>query len=299
MAGGEIDWIHLKDENTDQYWLVPDILKREGITLPRSDESGLLTIKDLPPSAAVTMRIQHSNFVRQIIDVKNAVDRGPVPVVMQRGSPLFVEVVVAATGEPAVDASVRVSGFPNAINIHDEAVDAEGRFTTRLGELQHVNISVKHPTLLARKRFSFRGWNPTDPVGERVRFELFPQAKVTGRVLGPGNEPLAGVEVVLTADRHELAFGRTNEKGQYEITGPAGWCEVSVRIKHGFYGEPRRTHGVQLSPDKLTEASRSFFARRVPRSRGVAVLPDGRPVSGAFIHIPHSFPDSPSRIRRR
>ncbi|MGE5191467.1 MAG: carboxypeptidase regulatory-like domain-containing protein [Deltaproteobacteria bacterium] len=294
IAGADVDWIHWHDDNSDDFWLLSEVLKREGIGLPRSDEQGLIKIENLPPFAAVTMRIKHPDYARQVVEAKVAAGRGPVPVTMQRGSPLFVEVADAATGEAVPDARVNVSGIPNTIAIFDEQVDAQGVFTTRLGDVEHVTVSVSHPTLLARKpSVLYRGWNPTDAVGERLRFELVPRAKVSGRVLDQNQQPIKGVTVALATDRVQTGRAATDENGRYEMEGPAGWGEVSVQDRGGFYAQPRRTLGVDLSPERPVEAG-DLFARRIPPVRGVVVLPDGSPAAGAFVTLPHSFPQSSS-----
>jgi beta-lactamase regulating signal transducer with metallopeptidase domain len=291
VAGAELDWIHWQDETSDQFWLPLELLKREGLTLPHSDEQGLMTIDNLPPDATVTVRVKHPDYVRQIAEMKVVADKRPVPVMLQRGSPLFVEVVVAATGEPAADAYVSVSGIPNALALHDQPVDAQGRFMIRLGDLKHMNVGVSHPTLLARKPYvSYRGWNPTDPIGERLRFELFRRAKVTGRVLDQDQRPLNGVTVILATDRQQTGKAVTDDNGRYEIDCPEGWGELSVHDGRGFYAEPRRTRGVDLSPERVAEAD-DLFARRVPPLRGVVVLPDGKPAVRAFVTFPGSFPN--------
>jgi peroxiredoxin len=211
---------------------------------------------------------------------------------MQRGSPLFVEVVDAAMGMAAPDARVTVNGIPNTMAILHEQVDERGQFSTRLGDVEHMSVSVSHPTLLARKpSVLYRGWNPTDRVGERLRFELFPRAKAFGRVVDQNQQPLQGVSVALATDRVHTARAVTDENGRYEVEGPAGWAELSIEDRGGFFAEPRRTLGVELSPEGAAEVG-DLFARRIPPVRGTVVRSDGRPAAGAFVTFRHSFPES-------
>lgn len=97
---------------------------------------------------------------------------------------------------------------------------------------------------------------PKDSLGDRqIDFSLIPaNVTIRGRVTDDDRKPIAGYQVEYCIDLNGTGtncggkYIRTNEKGEYEITGCAYHKSLSVRVESG--SKPRKWHEEDATKDK-------------------------------------------------
>ena len=274
IARVELDLLSWQEDGMEQFWFPIEVLRREGVAVPRSDAAGLLTIDNVPSGNKISVRLKHADFAPVSAASTAGNDAPPQPIVLHDGLPVIVQVVNAATGKPAAGAFVSVDGGHS-----HEAVDAAGKLVTHVPSYTRYDIRVQHPTLIVRSVVHEQNSQP----GSHWRYELAPRAKAVGRVVDADDfRPLPGVTVSLQANGNRISEALSDEKGRYEIEGPEGYVELLVRDWRGVYTDPRKDLNVELSSvDALEDVD--LFAHIDPPAHGVVVGTDGRPAAGALV----------------
>jgi thiol-disulfide isomerase/thioredoxin len=279
VEGAEVQRLAWKSGNSNWFGLPLEALGND-FDRPRSDNNGVLTVQNLPSGTTVKVTVKHANFARHTVEVNVPTDTS-LELVLRKGRPLVIEVVEAATGAAAKEATIDISRTGDD-DMHDVPVDEHGRLTVRIAHARSLVVHARHPRLLAKEWLSLGDWDEDSDTPSAVRFELVVMARVKGRVVDEKGQPAAGVVVNLAGSRKVLARSRTDDSGHYDIEGPEGDAVLEVHDGGDYYAEAKQQVRVTLSPDSPVEAA-DLVAHRVPSLRGVVVLPDGGPAANALV----------------
>jgi protocatechuate 3,4-dioxygenase beta subunit len=292
VAGAVLHFLAWKTPRADWFWLPPEVWQRENLQLPTSDRGGTLVVPGLPRDAVCRGQLRHPDFARTSFEAASPGDK-PVAVRLERGWPLTVVAVDAATDKPAPKATVTLTGFPDTMDLIDEPVGPDGMLTVRLGKASHITINVHHPDLIAP------GWDRIDEwgapnAGHVFKATLWRRAKARGRVVDDKTgRPVAGVRLGLNAHgvRQIITFAQSNASGKFEIEGPEGEADVQVLSGRGYWAEQNASTLVHLDPARMAESA-DLKVKRLPMVRGTVVLPDGKPLARALVVGRADFPCS-------
>jgi RNA polymerase sigma factor (sigma-70 family) len=272
-----------KSPRTDWSWLPLEILKQEKIQVPVTDKTGSFNVSRIPENTFCQGKLKHPGYAHAHFETTVA-DAKSAAIKMERGYPITVVALDAATGKPVPNATVTLTGFPHSINLYNEPVDPEGKLTIRLGRARVITIKVHHPDLLSPRWESLDEWGDF-PSDHTSVFKLAHRAIVHGRVLDEKTrEPLSGVRLVLSAfGTHQgIAYGTSDQSGHYEIEGPEEWVTVGVMPAAGYWGGEYKRAEVELKSSRATQA-KDILAKRLPVVRGEVILPDGRDAPGVLV----------------
>jgi thiol-disulfide isomerase/thioredoxin len=282
VQDAEFDEVVWKTPDSDWFWLPLGVLALEGIETPKSDKEGLLTIGGIPSGALVKGRVKHRDFAWRQFERADA-KREPLELRLERGDPLTIQAVHAATGEPVPGATVTLQGRPESINFYDRPVGVDGILALRLPEARDITIHVRHPDLICPR--SDRIYWTFATGGHVFRAVLHRKAKVAGRCVDEKTgEPLAGVLVMLSAQgvNQIIAYGVSDKSGQYEIDAPEGPVQVEVRSGNGYWTEREYRVSVKADPARTAQAD-DLKVKRLPTIRGQVIGADGKPVRQALV----------------
>ncbi len=296
VAGAELRSIQWNTGSRKSFGLFPKLMEAEQIEVPRSDAAGLLSFPRLPADAYCRVRLMHPDYVGEILENLKA-DQS-IDVTLKTGYPIVVTAINAETSEPVTDATVSISGSPSGINVTDAKVAEDGTYRTRLPvQTEHLTVWVRHPSL------------STDEVTREYRdgvvhydAQLYRRGVVRGRVVDQSTgEPVSGLYVNLTKHRNKIGQAVSGNDGTFEIPVPAGsYFRVSVQGGQGFYTgvyKELRTLDQQLPNDVLTPAPQvdvkvtpgetvvlaDMTVNRLPKVKGVVLMPDGQPAAGVLV----------------
>src|SRR5205823_5245264 len=119
VAGAALDWVGWKTDRSDWCWLPVEVLRRERGAAPATDRDGRLSLPGLPEGCVCQGRLRHPDFARAHFEGARP-GGADAALRMGRGQPLTVVAVEAATGKPAREATVSLSGSPQSISVLDE-----------------------------------------------------------------------------------------------------------------------------------------------------------------------------------
>jgi RNA polymerase sigma factor (sigma-70 family) len=285
VKGAVLDGVGWKTQRSDWSWLPVEVLRRQGMPVPTTDTAGRVTIPALPVGCVCRGGLKHPDFARLYFEsVRPGGDE--IPLRMERGAPLTVEAVEAATGKPAVGATVTLTGSPDSINLYQVPVGPDGKFTVRLGAARDVTILVHHPELISPRWERIDEWDPSSSA-HKCRAELRRRAKVRGRVVDEKTgQPVSGVQLGLNAAgvNQIISYGQADEAGRYEIVGPEGGATVQVMDGSGYWAERSRNVTVTLDPAAPVQAA-DLVVKRLPTLRGIVVTADGKPSARALVTV--------------
>jgi len=292
VEGAELDYLCWKSPEEAKSWLLPDVLRREGISIPASDKHGRLRIDGMPRGAVCEGRVKHPRFARCPFE---HLPPGAQPhrLAFERGYPITVRAIKKETGEPVADATVTVRGSPRSINIDDEPVDANGELVVRLGAATRIRVFVDHPELIWPELYRIDAWGDA-PSDLTIDAKFVRRATVTGRVVDEQTgEPAPGVVVGLEAygTGRIISPRTTDESGRYETSGPEGYVKLRVLPFNGYWASRMHDVTAELDPAEPTAAP-DLIARKLPTIRGTVKLPDGRTAGNTLVCI-HSSREAP------
>ncbi|MGD2115448.1 MAG: carboxypeptidase-like regulatory domain-containing protein [Acidobacteriota bacterium] len=171
--------------------------------------------------------------------------------------------------------------------------DRHGRVELRLPRdvFRWAVASDRHPTTAERTLDLRSSCGEAEP----VRVVLDPGNRITGRVVGPGDEPLAGAEVRVQHDPRTPSYVdvldgvrirphrevATDAGGRFDLPGLAGGTEYRLDVRRPGFGPAERS----VRPD--AGDAESLVIRLEPSARLVVAVvdPDGRGIEGAEIRI--------------
>jgi hypothetical protein len=153
------------------------------------------------------------------------------------------QVINSATGVPIPRALVRMSGLNNRAMLTDH----EGKFRfEQLTGLQFSQTTSTFVNLQVTKPGYYQSSDPMEPGIQSYPVDqsntplvvrLYPEALITGTVIGPDGEPLARISV--TARRSsfdesghrwlQIGQGQTDQHGEFRMTVPAGDYKIETR----------------------------------------------------------------------
>jgi beta-lactamase regulating signal transducer with metallopeptidase domain len=296
VAGVELWSIQWNTGSRKWFGLYPQLMEVEQIEVPRSDATGLLSFPRLPANVNCTVYLRHPDYVGEMLE--NLQIDQPVNVTLNTGYPIVVTAINAETSEPVTDATVSISGSPRGINVTDVPVAADGTYRTRLSvQTQDLEITVRHPNL------------GTDDVKREYRdglvhyeAKLYRRGVVRGRVVNQSTgEPVSGLYVNLTKQGTAIGQAISGVDGTFEIPVPAGsYFRVSVQGGQGFYTGVYKellTLDQQLPNDVLPPAPQvdvkvtpgetvvlaDMTVNRLPKVKGVVLMPDGQPAARVLV----------------
>jgi len=296
VAGAELWSIQWNTGSRKSFGLYPKLMEAEQIETPRSDAAGLLSFPRLPADANCTVYLRHPDYVGEILENLQIDQR--INVTLKSGYPIVVTAINAETSEPVTDATVSISGSPRGINVTDAPVADDGTFRTRLPvQTQDLKITVRHPGL------------GTDEVKREYRdglvhyeAKLYRRGAVRGRVVDQSTgEPVSGLYVSLTKQGTAIGQAVSGDDGTFEIPVPAGsYFRVSIQGGEGFYsgvykeplpGDLEQPHqvlapaaqvDVKVKPGE-TVVLADMTVNRLPKVKGVVLMPDGQPAAGVLV----------------
>jgi RNA polymerase sigma factor (sigma-70 family) len=286
IHGVELTSLSWKESGPNWNWFPLDIFRQEKIPIPVTDRDGQLTIPGIPSGMELRLVFKHPDFALTVWQGSMAPD-GARTVKLERGWPLTVEAVEAATGKPATRATVTITGDPGNVPATVQLVGEDGKFTARIAKASFIRIDVHHPELIAIKQDLINSW-PDHGEGKTFHIELQRKGKVRGRVIeAKTGEPAPGARVELASGTRVVS----DESGRYELDGPEGTVAVRMLYAPGFRSKDPEIVFVQVKAAAITEAP-DFVVERLPVSRGTVVLPNGAPASQAMV----TFDDPISNI---
>jgi beta-lactamase regulating signal transducer with metallopeptidase domain len=303
VAGVELWSIQWKTASRKWFGLYPKLMEAEQIEVPRSDASGLLSFPRLPADAICTVYLRHPDYVGEMLE-NLPIDQS-FNVTLKDGYPIVVTAINAETSEPITDATVSISGSPRGIKVTDAKVADDGTYRTRLPvQTQHLKITVRHPDL------STGGEVKREYRDGLVHYDarLYRRGIVRGRVIDESTgQPVSGLRVDLTKQGKDIGQAVSGVDGTFEIPVPAGsYFRVSIQGGEGFYsgvykeplqGDLEQQHqvlvpapprDVKVMPDE-TVVLADLTVNRLPKVKGVVLMPDGHPAAGALV-IDDSWP---------
>jgi RNA polymerase sigma factor (sigma-70 family) len=265
---------------------------RDGSARDAVPKSILALVHGAQPSLPVGLPFIAPGFLVACV-MLFALGRGPIEngsqeisqsasVSKDQGAPLTVEVIVAATGEPARGAMVTITGHPNIRPILKQPVDRNGRLTTRLRDADFVSVQVEDGELMARKSVSLPQWSGSAPRGRTVKVELVRRGTVLGRVIDDAGRGIPDVRIGLLVDEQGIVTTSTRADGRYEIAGPEGPAQVRVESSVGVYGDDDKTVVIDVKPNGITQAA-DLTVRHIPPLHGTVVQANGQPAPGALV----------------
>lgn len=194
-------------------------------------------------------------------------------------------VLDAATGKGLAGALVASSGDPGAAT----TAGAEGRFSLVVPAGEPLRFEARARGYLPAHAEASPGDLKT---GRLPAVALHPAAEVTGRVLGPGNQPLPDVvlEAVPAAALAARPFAPSEPVADRGASDPAGAFRLSGLQLSSRYELRARKAGylpaaVQLSTASARGRAPAVDLRLQPgrAATGKIAGPDGRPLAGALV----------------
>jgi len=296
VAGAGLWSIQWNTGSRKSFGLYPKLMEAEQIEIPRSDAAGLLSFSRLPADANCTVYLRHPDYVGEMLE--NLQIDQPVNVTLKSGYPVIVNAIDAETSTPITDATVSIFGLPRGMNVTDAPVADDGTYRTRLPvQTQDLTVTVKHPSLgLEEVKREYRDG--------MVHYDarLYRRGVVRGRVIDESTgDPVSGLQVLLTKQRIYINQAVSGEDGTFEIPTPAGsYFRVAVQGGKGFYSgiyhepppgdqepsnqvlAPASQIDVKVKPGE-TVVLADMTVNRLPKVKGVVLMPDGQPAAGALV----------------
>jgi protocatechuate 3,4-dioxygenase beta subunit len=264
-----------------------------------TDPTGAFRVDELEPGT-YTIEVTADTYARvtsEEVDVaaEQVADAGTLT--LQSRSVLRGRVVAARDRSPVSSATVRVSlvvgpdrpAAAGSKTSWTETTGADGTFATTALPDGTFDIVLEHPQYATlNKRVPFR---PDSDTPELV-LEMYRGGSLTGTVLGPGLDPVAGVHIVATsATDGESRVADTGPDGRYFIDGLAPGAYAVVRQGD----RPDNTAGVDKKVATINEGETTT----VDFDEKPAVLVSGvvyrgeTPIPNAAIHFVPLDVDNP------
>lgn len=218
-------------------------------------------------------------------------------------NPTVVYGQVVHDGEPASNAMV--SFFPEGASGFDamrfQQLDAKGEYEIELDKPGSYLVQVQHYEGAGYQQNNVE-FTERIPEGERHRLDLsLPVGRISGRIVGPDGDPLAGARVTLTTDGGigygtfmggQYAESAADESGRFdfEYLRPG---EYSVAAGGSVFGGAFGTHaqegrvvrrGIRVREGEHVEDV-DFRLERSGEITGSVTDAAGRPVSGCAIFV--------------
>ncbi len=215
--------------------------------------------------------------------------------------PVRVHGQVTLDGEPQRDSIISfVPGSGGGIaSLKIASLDKDGRYDLQLDEPGDYLVTIQATSTTGRQNsIEYRRSIPKDESHE-LDFGL-PLARVSGRVLGPGGDPLSGARVTLTVDGG-LVFGTvfggqyselaTDENGEYSIVGlrPGSYTVAAGGAPFGGLlgqssGLGRVVRSIEVEEGESI-GGLDFRLEEPGRVQGMVRDALGQPVAGASIFL--------------
>jgi protocatechuate 3,4-dioxygenase beta subunit len=162
--------------------------------------------------------------------------------------------------------------------------------TFRLGELKAgdaLDLTVQHPDHVPARLPGVKA-----PTAEPLRIELRRGRSLSGRVVGPEGEPVAGA--TLSPSRGSMSRGNTDPEGAFRMSGiEPGSIDLGVAAK-GY--RPKVLEGIVIPEERDPENLEIVLDRSV--SVEVRVLSmEGEPMAGEWVHANPEVPQDPREFR--
>jgi large repetitive protein len=269
----------------------------------RTDEAGRfkMALKSARPH---NVRVEFRGLAARTIDKVRPGE--PLSVTLQKGGAISGTVRDGTTGEPIARARVEAreesgfgpsvplvaagSGWEPGAGVIEATTDDKGRF-----RLEGV-ASGLHSVSAAAKGYG-RVQRASVRLGGQADLVLFPGSSITGTVLGPEGQPIAGAMVRVEGDFSFRAINssgleKTDAKGRFEIVGlEAGLYRVVAR--HPDFA-PGVASGIAV--ERSGDVQADLVLERGTRIVGRLVGSSERPVAGrvmvqelAASRMPHSL----------
>jgi protocatechuate 3,4-dioxygenase beta subunit len=162
--------------------------------------------------------------------------------------------------------------------------------TFRLGELKAgdaLDLYVQHPEYVAAHLPGLKV-----PTAEPLRIGLRKGRTLSGRVVGPEGEPVAGA--VLSPSRGSRLHGKTDPEGVFRVSGVAPGS-VDLRVTAKGY-RPKVLEGIVIPEERDPESLEITLDRSVAVE--VRVLSaDGEPLAGEWVNASPELPQDPREFR--
>ena len=170
------------------------------------------------------------------------------------------------------------------------ATGPDGRF--RIADLapgQRLDLTIRHPVHAPRTLRQVQAIAGSEP----LEIELAPARALSGRVLGPAGEPVAGAQ--LSSSRIETAalngttmgrdlLGQTGTDGRFHVAGLApGLLDLQISAP-GF--QTRDVEGLAIPADRDVDGVEVRLEPGVALE-GRVTRQNGDPVEGALVHVGH------------
>jgi len=287
------------------------VMYKGGFAAGETDDSGALLLENLPTKGTRMWGSQQmailwgGDFVAHMVQLtgkepeNGELDIGTVE--LARGGVVTGKVTDRTTGDPV--AGVRLRTFGGL----DQQLDMMGAVTAlsaedgtyKLKGVPHKAHSILaiHPDYISdfdpmKMMMSMRGQSAGEPIFadanlKAVRnIELTPAATLTGQVLGPDGEPVAGakieVEDELAMIRMVLGAGTigavSDAEGNFELKGLKVGQDVKVLASHRDFGGSEVTAGKAGEPITLTLSEPLMLS-------GLVVDETGIPIAGVRVAV--------------
>ncbi len=228
----------------------------------------------------------------------------PIPQEAQTDGLIITGIVRDKAGNPVEGAELTVLAFgASADAVGGYSSDSEGKFYMNYSmfPLPMIPLGVRFPLdrmyLMARDPSSNQAATiPINRNTKKMDITLSKGAILTGRVVGPDNQPIPGAEILLRlssgrwADIVPLHDLKTSKEGRYEIKAvPYEHRYVITAKAHGFYSDDVRIDLRNVSSEVVEQST--LILKPVPEDqviRGRIVSERGVPIFGATVIIDDS-----------
>lgn len=249
-----------------------------GLEHPRSDPNGILELPlSWPRNLFAIEHPEFAGFIRQNIEFGEK----PFDVALEKGVECKVRITCSADPDAVKDTKVVVQlttdwgSYSRRVEISED-----GRGTVRIPNI-YSSVRAYHPKYLCHDRYGGQKTN--------MNFWLYPQGKLTGRVLESNSRTgAAGVPISFISSQKIIATATTDVDGKYEVelgALPAGFrVRTAERTKSVRWQLDSDEAHARVVPLKTTVVDDLYVSKVEAESNsGITLGPDGKPMPGVLI----------------
>lgn len=253
-------------------------LVEHGFPQLRSDDTGLLRLAELPEGAFVEFVVTHLEYadtgVPYLPLMKTRQDIVLTPGVELRGR-------VTAEGRAVAKADVVlfVESDKGDQRMAESLSDSDGFYRLRAPEGLY-RLAARHPDFAAAVPVQVH--LKDEPAEHVADIALLPARIISGRVVGPDDEPRAGVRVAYRAENTIYEETLTQNDGTFRVKAGAPTGSIQVVPPPGFITEKLAVIPFDLG-DSREAALSPIRIVPLPEVHGRVLDTDGKPATGALV----------------
>lgn len=243
---------------------------------PESTERNPARVADLVDDANTARPFDTAEMPTDVVDDLLAQPPAEVAyqvtIVDEEGLPVpHAKIQIIEHSRLLVDNARQSTALLGELGRRSETTDEDGSYAFKESRDHRIDIEVKVPGY-ATKRYRLR------KPGKKV-IKLLRNASLLGRVYGPDNAPVAGVEVRMYHDSARMSVVRTDEQGAYRFDSVTPTC-ATLRIHHPRY---RMAVEHRIRMDGRIAYYQDFYLTEGSRLRARVIDTDGETAARATV----------------